>query len=268
MFAEIGLYLKADAPASVRRVGLVSESVALWSRGRRRRAQWAAHEKRCHDVVRRAMQGLPARRTLLVLGSGLLRDIPFDELAAAFARVVLLDAVHLAPVRRRIATSPHVATVARDVTGALDWVTGASAARADALADFLADPAIDLVISANVLSQLPLAPEKWLERHGARAAALPADIAGRMIGWHLDDLGRFRCRVCLLTDVAMDERGRDGAVIDSLDLMRGAVLPPPDDEWSWTVSPFGEESRGREYVHRVRGYVDFAAAGERTERAA
>ncbi|MCZ8098275.1 MAG: hypothetical protein O9972_10195 [Burkholderiales bacterium] len=256
------LLLSAITPASrqLRRMGLVTASVGLWSRNFRQSAQWKPHYARCHAVVRRAVEGLPSRRTVAVLGSGLAKDIPMRDLLAAFGRVVLVDAVHLPTVRLRYALDRQVSFLTLDLSGMAGWLAGGTAGRVAPLGPLAADPALDLVISANLLSQIPIGVATFLEDHPARAAALPADILTRSVQGHLDDLATFRCRVCLLTDTAMTERDRTGAVTDTLDLMRGVPLPRPDEAWDWTVAPFGEVDRTHEYVHRVQAYAQWDAA--------
>jgi hypothetical protein len=258
------LLLSAITPASrqLRRMGLVTASVSLWSRSIRRSAQWNPHYARCHAVVRRAMEGLPSRRTVAVLGSGLAEDVPMRDLLAAFERVVLVDAVHLPTVRLRYALDKRVSFVTLDLSGMAGWLAGTTAGRLAPLGPLAADPALDLVISANLLSQVPIGVETFLDDHAERAAALPADILFRSVQGHLDDLAAFRCRVCLLTDTAMTERDRTGAVTDTLDLMRGVSLPTPDEAWDWTVAPFGEADRKHEYVHRVQAYAQWDVARE------
>ena len=71
MLAELALRLFTSAPAAIRRIGLIADAVALWSRATRRRADWAPHEARCHSIVESAMAGLPRHDTVVVLGSGL-----------------------------------------------------------------------------------------------------------------------------------------------------------------------------------------------------
>lgn len=260
MLAELVLNLLTPASRTVRALGLARESVGIWSRGRRRRSEWRPHEMRCGNAVRRAIAALPRRRRALVLGAGFLRDVPIEDMAAAFDEVTLVDVVHPLPARWRVRSLPNVKRIACDVSGALAWMTGEENGRGDPLARFRADERLDFVLSANLLSQLPIMPEEWLERFPSRAARLPERFADRFIGWHLGDLARFSCRVCLLTDVAMTERARDGAVLDRLDLMRGVALPPADESWDWIVAPFGEVERDSELVHRVHAYDDLARA--------
>jgi hypothetical protein len=253
----LALRLTTRSPADIRALGLPADAVALWSRAQRRAADWALHEVRCHTIVGRAVAGLPQRRTVLVLGSGLCRDVPVEPLAQEFATVVLIDAVHLRPVRRRFAAHPNVRFVTADLTGAGAWLAGKAASRTDVLAPWRADDAIDLVISANVLSQLAIGPEDYLDAHPERAAAMPAGLPDKLIGMHLADLAAFRCRVCLLTDVEMRKEKRSGKILERMDLLGGHSLPKPDDTWDWTVAPFGEIGRDIARIHRVYGYTDF-----------
>ncbi len=257
LLAELALSLITRAPVSLRRLGLVQESIGLWSRSRRQKRAWQPHYARCRDFVAAVVEELAGRRTVLVLGSGLVRDVPIELLAGRFERVVLLDAVHLPMVRFRMRRFANVTLVTRDLTGTAGWLAGTDAGRVAPLADFARDGTVDLVVSANLLSQLPLPVANRLADHPAEAKRFPDDLPARIVGWHLADLSAFGCRVCLLTDVEMREEDRKGTVTSRLDLMRGHKLPRPDAEWDWTVAPFGEIDRDAAYVHHVRAYRDF-----------
>lgn len=260
MLPEIMLYVSARTRPELARLGLKGDAVALWSRATRCRSAWAPHEARCHATIRAAMADLDRPHTALVLGSGLVHDVPLPDLVERFQRVVLVDAVHLWPARRR-ARHPKVELVTADLSGAAAWLAGEAEGRLDPLAAFRADPRIDFVVSANVLSQLPMAIEAWQERHPDRR--VPADLARHIVGWHLADLAGFRARVCLLTDVRHREIGRDGTVLDQTDLIAGETLPDPDDAWDWEVAPRGEISRSATHIHRVHGFHDLSRARAR-----
>lgn len=257
MLAELLLTLATPAARMTRRLGLLRESVALWARGLRQRKGWRPHHQRCQAIVAEVIRALPRHRTAVVLGSGLVRDVPLDLLCARFARVVLVDAVHLPQVRFRMALRRPVTLLTRDLTGVMGWLAGERQGRSDPLADLKADETVDLVVSANLMSQLAWPIEDWLEENPERAAELPAELPARCIAWHLADLAAFSGRVCLISDVEMVERDPAGGITDRLDLARGVSLPPEDESWSWTVAPFGEAERDREYVHRVCAWRDW-----------
>ncbi|KFC63396.1 hypothetical protein FG93_05904 [Bosea sp. LC85] len=257
MLAEFLLTLATPAGRMTRQLGLLRESTALWARGLRQRESWAPHHQRCQALVTQIVGELERHRIVVVLGSGLVRDVPLDLLCARFQRVVLIDAVHLPQVRLRMALRRNVELVTRDLTGVMSWLAGEGQGRSDPLADLSADTEVDLVISANLMSQLAWPIEDWLEGNGDRAAAFPKDLPAHCIAWHLQDLERFAGRICLISDVEMLEHDRDGTVTDRLDLARGVPLPPPDERWDWQVAPFGEAERDREYVHRVCAWRNF-----------
>ena len=266
MLAE--LFLNAITPAGrvARRMGLVGASIGLWSRGGRRRRQWESHHARCRAVARRAVEGLQQRRTVVVLGSGLMRDVELQHLAANFRSVLLVDAVHLPMMRLTARGYPTVRLLERELTGLRGWFEGGPPGRVSPLADLADNPEVDLVISANCLSQLPLGVEQFMESRAARGLSLPADLPARSVAWHLDDLAGFPARVCLITDTIMLERDRTGKATEELDLLRGTRLPEPEETWSWTVAPFGEIERDHECVHKVCAWSIFRqerSAGER-----
>ncbi len=260
MLAELALLATTRTSPALRRIGLVADGVRLWSRRRRCLREWQAHEAHCHGVVLKALEGLPRRRKVVVLGSGLVRDVPVEALAAAFREVVLVDAVHLPVTRWRLRHVPGLRFVTADIAGIADWLVGSAKTRADALAAWRDDREVDLVISANLLSQLPIGPESWAEDHPDQSLVPPATLARALVGWHIDDLARFTARVCLLTDTEQREYDAGGTLIDRTDLLRGHELPAPDTAWDWTIAPDGEAGRGVTLVHAARGYADFGHA--------
>lgn len=259
MLAEFAIWLTTPVPRVIRRMGLLGDSVRLWSRGRRRAADWASHEEQCHAIVHKAMVGLARRDTVVVLGSGLARDVPLEALSAAFRRVILVDAVHLLPLRLRVRTFSNVVLETRELTGLSGLLDGSTTTRLAPLADLQADSRIDLVISANLLSQLPLPVSDWLERQPDLAKLLPPDPCRAVIDWHLADCMGFAARVCLLTDTGYVERNREGMATETVDLLHGRKLPAPDASWDWPVAPKGELRGGYSHMHYAQGHVDFRA---------
>jgi hypothetical protein len=234
----------------------VKSAVSLWSRARRCAKAWGPHERLTKAAIKANCTDLPRRRTVVVLGSGLLRDVPIDFLAQEFRKVILIDIVHLALVQWCIRRQDfeNVVLVERDLSG-LDSLHGKdSAAGESQTADlkplsFLHDIAdLDLVISANLLSQIGIGAERRIIADGL---PLKPDDVRRLIEAHLAGLAALSCRALLITDTGWEEVTRDGTVTDQFDLMHGAVLPSAQMEWDWPVAPFGEISRKKQVIHRV-----------------
>jgi len=265
MLAEVIAWLLTPASLDARRTGHLTAAVSLWSRARRCRADWSDHEAHCRAIVERALDGLANRRTCVVLGSGLMRDVSLARLAEAFDTVVLVDVVHLWPIRLAALRRRNVRLVALDLTGSTDLLLGRATGLSDALVRLRADPSLDLVISANCLSQLALLPV-------ARAARIPLarlrypDLGRRIVEAHLEALRRFACRVCLLTDSQGRDIAPSGEIVDAYDLLDGVRLPAADDDWDWTLAPLGEAAADHAVVHRAHGFADFHAATARADR--
>ena len=242
MLIELLHLLATPVPFAHRRRGYLRESVMLLSRSRRCRAAWAEHLDRSRAAVIAACAALPSRRTAIVLGSGLLQDVPLAHLAERFAAVHLVDAVHLWPARRQARAFPNVRLVTADLTGLLDG--------GDPLAALCGGADVDFVVSANLLSQLPILP---LDRRGA----VPPDLGRRIVAAHCDGLARLAARVCLLTDLEQVEEDRAGRITDRLDLLHGVRLGSPDRTWTWELAPFGEAARDRRQRHRVAAFLNW-----------
>lgn len=266
MLLEILAWLLTPASLDARRTGHLAAAVSLWSRVRRCRTAWSDHETRCRGIVERSVAALPTRRTCLVLGSGLMRDVSLPDLAARFERVVLVDVVHLWPIRLAARRHANVELLSLDLTGSTDLLLGRATGLADPLGRLRRDPTVDLVISANCLSQLALLPTARIARLPYYVRSRHADLGRRIVQGHVDGLRRFAARVCLLTDDEGRDLDRDGAVVDRYDLLEGVKLPRADEDWDWTLAPRGEATRRGSIVHRAHGYADFHAAWTRDRR--
>lgn len=248
MLVAWGLSLLNPAPLRLRRLGYVRQSGLLHARSRRCRAAWAPHLQRARDAIAAAAEATAGRGYAVVLGSGLLDDVPLDRLAGLFDRVSLVDAVH--PWPARLAAKHHVNV--RLATAEI------SAGLSGGLAEICAGA--DLVVSANLLSQIPVVP---LDVYEARGRDAPPGLGAQLIETHLTALDAVAVeagRVCLITDTMQRTEDRAGVITDSLDLMFGVALPSTDASWDWEIAPFGEIGRGRRLIHRVHAYLDWRAA--------
>lgn len=238
------------APLRLRRLGYVRQSGLLHARSRRCRAAWAPHLARAQSVIAASAERTRQRRHAVVLGSGLLDDVPLDDLARLFDRVSLVDAVHPWPARLAARRYPNVALVTAEISAGLagEW------------ADLCANA--DFVVSANLLSQIPLVP---IDIHEARGRAAPPRLGAHLVETHLaalDSLAQRVDRVCLITDTVQREEDRAGRTVEKADLLFGITVPPALEAWDWEIAPFGEIGRRRRLIHRMHAYPDWKSARE------
>jgi hypothetical protein len=255
--------LTTPAPRAQRRLGYLRDSIWLMSRARRCRRAWAPHLAASRAVMRAAIAGTERRDTAVVLGSGLLLDVPLADLARSFRRVVLVDAVHLRPARRAIRAFSNVETLTADLSGAMALMTGAAREFEPCLPPVCAEPGTGLVISANLLSQLPIRPVARLEASRRPLGGwTPADgdaFGRRIVEAHLGALAGLKARVCLVTDIDENEEDRQWRIEARHDLLYGVRLGAPDEAWTWELAPFGEAARNRRLIHGVAGFSDWRA---------
>ncbi|MFN7102879.1 MAG: hypothetical protein ACK4N1_09660 [Pseudorhizobium sp.] len=246
MIAE-ALQYAATYPVTAREFRpFIGSSVSLRSRAGRCARAWSAHEENCKAFISETITGIRQRRTAVVLGSGLLRDVPIQALSRAFDTVVLVDLVHLASVRLWLMANRlrNVRLISRDLSG----FDEAYAGRTTEPLSFLRQvPYLDLVISANLLSQIGVGAERRLEKQPRESSVL----VPRLIEAHLDGLSALPCSTVLLSDVSFTVSGREGEPRETADLLHGVAAPQPQARWTWPVVPLGEESREYSVVHDV-----------------
>ncbi|WP_337266201.1 hypothetical protein [Oryzifoliimicrobium ureilyticus] len=248
MIAEALLYAATLPLTKPEHRRFIRSSVSLWSRAGRCRKQWADHEKNTRSAILSAMASLPRRRTAVVLGSGLLRDVPIRQLAAAFDTVVLIDLVHLAHVRLRLRHPRyrHVRLIEQDLSGFSAYVSEGSL---DPLGFLRNVPYLDFVVSANLLSQIGRGIMRKLGEDADNNA--PPDTLTKLLRAHIDALQQAPWKTCLVSDVSYAVIDRNGNRQDEEDLLYGLTVPGAKAGWYWPVVPFGEESADYQIIHKV-----------------
>lgn len=98
-------------------MGYLHDLIAVRARYRRNRAAWAPHLTATREHVAAAIEAAPGRDLAVVLGAGLLLDVPLDALSAAFKRVVLVDICWLGETRRACRRYGNVDLLDHDITG-------------------------------------------------------------------------------------------------------------------------------------------------------
>ncbi|MBL6928429.1 MAG: hypothetical protein ISR44_04600 [Rhodospirillales bacterium] len=172
-----------------------------------------------------AAESLASRKKVVVLGSGLLYDVPLAELAELFEDVVLIDIFHMPAVRRTGAKYTNVRLLAHDLTGG-----------------DLPENDADLVVSANLLTQLPFIPRRFADESEGFAQAIMAH--------HLEQLSSVRATTCLISEVEhLVCAGNQ--VIERIDPLYGISLGEPDREWFWDIAPHPELHRQYDTRYRV-----------------
>jgi len=255
MLAELFAWLTTPCLAEARKLGYLKEAIALRHRARRCAGLWAPHLRQSAASLLESLPESGGRG--MVLGSGLLLDVPLEDLSRHFRELFLVDMVHLPEVRRRAARLPSVHLLTADVTGVvaplarlrphvpIASLDAAFHAKPDTL------PQVDWVASVNLLSQLPLLPLAWAER------LLPALTEAQLLPWqdqlltqHLLHLRTLAPSGCLLADRVQrsQEGGRAEEVMDYRPWL--SSWGAPLRSWAWQLAD-ARETGGVILEHQV-----------------
>lgn len=261
MIAECLEYLATPCPRPLRGMGYLRELLGIKARAWRCWRAWQPHLERSKAVIRRAIGECGPRRKAVILGSGMLYDVPVAELAAAFREVLLVDIVH--PLKSWLPAwrVRNLRPLTADMTGVAEAVfrlaeTPAAPLPVSEPRLFLDDDEVDLVVSLNLLSQLPYVPAQFLEHKTKLPAEAVQEFGRHLVQAHLDYLQRFRCPVALISDVeklTLDVRGQ---VVATASALRGVEFPYPGEEWVWELAPRPEIDPEHSYFRRVVGVVN------------
>ena len=248
MLSELFTHLTTSCPQYVRHMDYLSETIAMRQRYRRNRASWQPHLERSRRFVLDAAGRCTNRSRAVILGAGLLLDVPLAELSAMFREVVLLDIVLLPEVRRTIKKYGNVNFIRNDVTNMAEKLyndirRGVREFPNAATGIDLAEDA-GLVVSLNILSQLWVVPRAYALRKLPRIDEEQLDDWCRQIvESHYAFLRTLPCPVCLVADHEFVKRDRGGRIISRGSTIAGLPLPVPQESWTWVIAPMGEDSR-------------------------
>jgi hypothetical protein len=202
---------------------------------------WRPHLEQSQAFIKKCVEEQPKGGVVLVLGSGLGVDLPQDFLLDHFDEVWLVDMVHLRQARQRWHHSDKVKFITHDITESLENILKGELI-APLPAHWLGKTNIHLVISANVLGQLPILPMSWLAKHATHSDEALEVWASSILQAHLDYLQMFRqqgAAVCLISD--MEWRFEEGMQVhEVMDVWRGLDQPAPQAQWMWQIAPKGE----------------------------
>jgi len=250
MLSELVTYLISDCEPYARRMGYLYEAIAMRGRYRRCRADWNAHLGRSRSVLLDAAVSCRIHGAAVILGSGLLLDVPLAQLSELFKEVVLVDIVHLPHVRRYARRFGNVRLLPYDVSTVAKRLfecirSGGREPPEPTDADLRLANATTMVVSLNLLSQLSVLPCRYALAHmpGLRQSDLET-WCRRIVTSHHAALSRLDCDVCLISDYVYEKRRRDGEVFEKGSTIHGLTLPAPYSAWTWRIAPPGELAYG------------------------
>lgn len=256
MILELMEYLLTPCSWASRKLGYLQGQLGIKVRHRQCRRAWSHHLQRTQAVIRSTALECAQRRKAVILGSGLLLDVPLADLAQTFREVILVDVVHPLKAYAVAAWYGNVRLVQADVSGTADLLSRIGRNSGMALPRampqlFCDDPEIDYVASVNLLSQIPYIPSLWLAYDESRTETEIDTYCRSLIESHLDYLNRLPGTVTLITDIEKIQVDADGHEVDRFDILYGVRLSRVDETWTWDHVPLNHLSSDIAYHRKV-----------------
>lgn len=242
MLNEIFHYYTTPCPKAHRRLGYLSGLIAIQARYQRVAKQWRPHLENSRQLISQAAAQTHQRCKVVVLGSGLLKDVPVEALAKQFDSVILIDIAHLISTRYRCMKVDNIVLLEHDIIGLADallsYRLGMALPRPNAQLPNIAQGA-DLIISCNMLSQLAITPSQYLQQHFAIDAEQLANWQQAIIIDHLSLLADQPGRRVLLCDAYHDYLDEDNKLIKREEVLHGINVGEAEQQWRWLMPSWG-----------------------------
>jgi hypothetical protein len=246
MLYEFFTSLTTACPQYVRHMDYLYEVIAMRSRYLRNRTAWEPHLENTRRFVLSSAEKCRSRNKAVILGSGLLLDVPLAELSSMFREVVLLDIVLLPEVRRSVRRHNNLKLIQYDVTNMAETLydnirRGVPELPLAAPAAPEVDDSTGFVVSLNILSQLWVMPRAYaLKKLRNLDEERVDDWCRQIVESHYAFLMSLPCTVCLVADHEFIQRDRQGTIVSRGSTIARLTLPLPDAAWTWNIIPMGE----------------------------
>lgn len=241
MIREILTYL-SESPKlkEAKKLGHLVESISLLSREKRCQKAWLSHRTQCKSFITHQLQNARHYDSVLVLGSGPLHEIPIETLAKTFKKVVLVDIVHLKGTKKSLQAFSNIEFVEHDISEIeSDLLKGKLT---NSIPKAFTHDNWGLVLSVNIMSQLPLHLESYIERKLKKRFS-PEEVEiylQNVTRNHFLYLKSFHSPALLITDTFTTYYDKKESVIQTDHNYTHLNLPKPTEEWVWNVAPIPE----------------------------
>ncbi|MEH6632199.1 MAG: hypothetical protein V7776_15370 [Halopseudomonas aestusnigri] len=262
MLSEAFTYVFAKCQNKFKRLGYLHEAIAIDSRRRRCRSAWTDHLQNSQKAIIKAVEKAENRNRIVILGAGAGYDVPLEFLLTKFKEIHLVDVVFLRPILKLAKTHSQITLVEIDTTGVINQLPGGKKGPIIISQLSPAPPrevltGADLVISCNLMSQLPINIKNKLVTLGAVEDSKEVELFCRSIlTSHLSWLEDCDAPVLLLADLEqhfvpknqMNEKPiKENALL-------GVVFDNVDQSWLWNIAPCPEVDKDYSLKHLVGSF--------------
>ncbi len=242
-----------DKAKIIRRMGFVRDQEGIMNRYLGESSQWQSHLEKTRRFIEGSFTGSNIR-SVAVLGSGWLLDVPLDELRERFEKVYLVDIHHPPQIRKKTSRMDGVELVQEDLSGGAieqTWnflhknkseLPATQLLEEISLNSPLSEIQADAYISVNLLNQLDILLCDHIRRKLPFQQELSISFRAAIQAFHLEWITKKAG--CLVTDILehlIPQKGQATAKpLLYTDLPEGIRR----DNWQWDFDSRGSYHPG------------------------
>jgi hypothetical protein len=237
MIKELIEYALTPSSELAKNFGYLKEIIGIKSRYLRNQKPWQSHLQNCHDVIVNFCEQNPQAESMAILGSGFLQEVPIKFILNHFKKIYLYDLVFPREVRALAKQHTKIELVECDLSGALEFLQNG---KLRMRSPYFQIPA-DLVLSVNLLSQLPLKPYQWILDKKLAEVSECEKFCREIIKNHLRLLKQSSQPSLLISDYEKVFYDRNQNLIESQSSLFSVPISGQKlRTWDWHIAPIGE----------------------------
>lgn len=262
MIREAITFLFTPTTPLAKKYGFLYQSIALGRRYQRCKKMWLPHLKNCQDLFNDAASKLPQKKSVVVLGSAHLHEIPFHLLVENFDEITLVDIIHPLKHHRLAKRNHRLKLVTADISGSLAKLNNVHSLEdlhellAQLQSQTLFNFKADLIISGNILSQLGLLPIEAMEKKLKRHLTIEEKdkICTAFAQLHLQNLKKCQGQKLIYADREVIYRSPQGEIIYQGHYPVDFAGFTKIKNWTWLLAPLKEASKEYSIEMSINSY--------------
>ena len=263
MIGEFLRYATTLAPERISKFGYLKRLIAMEFRAKRCESAWASHLRNARNLITKAADLCDRQDGAVIIGSGLLLEVPMSALTERFERVYLVDIFHMPQVRRETKKYFNVKLLTGDVTGVFIAMKENHAPRPNIPVPQPRIPHLkdaDFIVSCNCLTHLAAPFTDNFEKTRGFSELDSDKVAYQLMEQHVKAIAEEATGIgVIITDEHRIAMQADKTVSRS-DLLKALKLPHTptvvhNEEWDWMFAPHPEEHSTHDYIHTVAAKI-------------
>ena len=262
MIREALIFLLTPTTSIAKKYGFLYQSIALQHRFERCKKAWLPHLKNCQDLYLNKIKELSQKKSIVILGSAHLHEIPMHLLVDNFETITLVDVVHPLKHHWLAKKNSRLKLITQDLSGSLDKLDSLNALKdlhiliEELKTKDLFNFEADLIVSSNIMSQLALLPIDAIEKKLKRNLSVEEKdiICTAFAEIHLKNLQHCQGQKLIYCDREVIYRDPQGEEIYKGHYPVNFNGFKKLKEWIWQLAPLKEASKDYSIEMKIEAY--------------